>query len=157
MMPGVTPMRDLLRPLDLFAGFTDAELDAFAAPAKAEMHRKGAAIHRAPEAMSKFYVVESGVVEMSRRGSKARGVTRIERGDAFGEMALFEELASPVDIAAGVTPETHLWAWHHLDVQQLLARDPVLGLKLAKNLFKRLGSKMQSLQSMLAAAADDLG
>lgn len=150
-------MRDLLKTLDLFADFTDAELDAFASAAKAEVHKKGAPIHRAPDAMSKFYVVESGIVEMARRGGRARGVTRLERGEAFGEMALFGEIPSPVDITAGVAPEARLWAWHHLDVQQLLARDPALGLKLARNLFKRLGAKMQSLQAMLSAAAEELG
>lgn len=149
-------MLELLRGADVCAGLTEAELQSLAGVGREEVFERGRAIVRAGDPVSKFYRVAAGVVEVGRPGPH-NGRRRLERGAGFGELALFEEIPSPVEIVASVTPETRLGAWHLLDVQRLLAANPVLAAKLARNVLKKVGAQLQAMHVAIRALSEDLG
>jgi CRP-like cAMP-binding protein len=151
---------DLLKGCDLFAGLTPAELESVAALAHDETFERGKIILREGDPVSKFALVRAGVVEIGRRSSRnggRHGVRRLERGDVFGELALFEEIPSTVEAVASVTPETKLATWHLFDVQRLLAANPATAYKIARNLLRKLRGQLQAMNAVITAISDELG
>lgn len=150
------PVLELLRRVDLFEGLAAPDLEAFAALAHTETYARGKTILRESEPVSKFYVVGAGVVEIGRRGAR-NGRRRLESGDVFGELALFEEIPSSVEAVAAVTPETKLAVWHRFEVQRLMAASPGPALTIARRLFRRVGARLGAMNAVIRAVEDDLG
>ena len=149
------PVIELLRRVDLFEGLAAPELESFASLAHVEAYARGKVILHEGEPVSKFYVVGAGVVEIGRRGAR-NGRRRLESGDVFGEMALFEEVPSGVEAVAAVTPETKLAVWHRFEVQRLMAASPGPALLIARRLFRKVGARLGAMQSVIRAVEDDL-
>ena len=150
------PVLELLRKVDLFEGLAAPEIESFAALAHEEVYARGKTILREGEPVSKFYVVGAGVVEIGRRGAR-NGRRRVESGDVFGELALFEELPSSVEVTAAVTPETKLAVWHRFEVQRLMAASPGTALLIARRLFRKIGARLGAMNAVMRAVEEDLG
>lgn len=149
------PVLELVRRVDLFEGLAPPELEGFAALAHEETYARGKPILREGEPVSKFYIVGAGVVEIGRRGAR-NGRRRLENGEVFGELALFEEIPSSVEATAAVTPETKLAVWHRFEVQRLMAASPGAALLIARRLFRKVGARMGAMNALLRAVEDDL-
>jgi CRP-like cAMP-binding protein len=101
---------ELLRDVELFRDLAPAELAKILPLAREETYRKDDVVFRERDAADKLYVVLSGVVEIGRAGRDARPVrlVRLERGEAFGEMGLFDGGARSATAVAALVPETRV-------------------------------------------------
>jgi CRP-like cAMP-binding protein len=81
----------LFSEVDLFAGFTDAEVGAIADAADLRTLRRGDVLFTEGDEPHELFVVVSGRVAISNRAIDGREsvVALMEAGEAFGEMGLF--------------------------------------------------------------------
>ena len=144
---------DFLKGLDLFGGLSPEHLDSVGALARRETFKRGEGVFRERDPGGKFYVVESGVIEISRPRSDGRPLVlmRLERGEILGEMALFDEAPRGVTATAAVVPETHLLAWEIPAFQTLLAGSPALAAHLQRVLLKKLGQRLRASSNAVHA------
>lgn len=93
---------DLLRAVDLFEDFSDAELNEVAQSAATQSLRRGDVIFREDDEPDALYVVVDGRIAISNRSADGREsvVALMERGEAFGEMGLFDELGRSAEARA---------------------------------------------------------
>jgi CRP-like cAMP-binding protein len=150
--------KEFLRSVDLFAELSDDDAAALAALARPETYAKGQAVFREREAGDRFYVVLSGVVEVSKAppgGGRPVRLARLERGETLGEMATFDAGPRSATATAAVVPETRLAAWDAAAFRKFLAERPraaaaVLGA-LVRKLSGRLRATSEAVHTLLRA------
>ena len=84
---------NLLRSAPLFAGLGQADLEAISDRLRSETHPRGRDIVKQGEPGRKFYIIESGAVEVWVRHEDGGETLEVElgRGDYFGERALLSD------------------------------------------------------------------
>jgi CRP-like cAMP-binding protein len=133
---------DLLRPVSLFRGLSDEEIELLNSlfslrevPAKEKIVAEGMPMHE-------FYVVCKGSVHARRMAQKREMLLgRIGAGGFFGEINLFNEgtatasvyAAEPVTLAVGQNAE----------LRQFLADNTRIGYKVLSELLVELSSRMR--------------
>lgn len=122
-------LAEFLRKCPLFAEQPPAMLAEFAERMKRETFAPGAAIIRQGEVGDKFYVIESGMVEVTgeKDGGPFKGVT-LGPGDFFGEVALLTGAPRNATVTA---------------------REPVSVLTLAKQHFENALKRSRTLEEQL--------
>jgi CRP-like cAMP-binding protein len=97
----ISPL-DLLRQVDLFADFNEAELVALAGGTRSHELRRGDVLFREEDEAASLYVVVDGRVAISNRAHDGREsvVALMEPGDAFGDMPLFDGLGRSAEARA---------------------------------------------------------
>jgi CRP-like cAMP-binding protein len=129
------PALELLRAVPLFAPLAPATLERLAAVATAVRAPAGQELVRQGDAGDRFYVVESGEVEVSVDG---RPVSVLCRGDYFGEIALLRNV--PRTAAVTAREDAGLYAVERDDFVEavtgeaasLEAANTVIGSRLAR-------------------------
>ena len=93
---------DLLRAVDVFEEFTDDELEELARSSTKQVLRRGDVVFYENDEPDALYVVVDGRIAISNRSPDGREsvVALMERGEAFGEMGLFDELGRSAEARA---------------------------------------------------------
>ncbi len=138
--------RDFLRDVDLFRGLADAQLERLAALGAEEKVARGGTLFREKDPAAKLYAVVSGVVEIGRtKDGKFVRLARLERGEVFGEISLFEAGPHTVAALAAVVPETHLVAWDLAALRGLLESDPALANIVLRAVVVKLARRLRTM------------
>jgi MFS family permease len=87
----------LLRSLSIFAPLQRTELEGVALQLEQREAEAGEVLLSEDEAGDRFYVLESGAVDVLRHGSI---VTRLAAGDVFGEIALLRDVPRTASVVA---------------------------------------------------------
>ena len=124
---------DQLRHVAIFQGCSRAELQRIARQSEARQLAVGTTIVTEGQSGSEFFVIIDGTARVSRQG---RRVTTLERGDAFGELALLGKAPRNATIVAETDVEV-LVVGEHAFVE-LLDEVPGFALKLLRNTARRL-------------------
>lgn len=138
--------RPFLKGTELFRDLGDEELVRVCSIAVEESFVKGAVIFKERDPGGKFYVVETGVVEVGRADEltqKFIRLARLERGESFGEMAFLDDRPRAATVVAAIVPETKCLSWECRAFDHLIATDPALGLRLYRNLLRRLCARQR--------------
>lgn len=145
-------MKSYLKGTELFRDLTDAELDLLAPFVKSETFKRGEAIFRERDPAGKFYVVEAGVVELTRAGRadhRPARVSILERGDLFGELALADEGPRTASATATVTPETRLFSIEVPPLQAFLGEHPSIAYRVHRGLIRRVAARVRAATEAL--------
>lgn len=153
-------MKAFLRTVDLFRDLTDAELELLVPLLRLETFRRGEALFREREPGGKIYLVDCGVVEISRQGrgdAKAARVALLERGELIGELSLADEGPRTVTAIAAVTPETKAYSIDVPPFQALLAQNPEMASKVQRALLRRLSARLRATSDALYSLVQAMG
>jgi putative ABC transport system ATP-binding protein len=127
---------EFLQKCPIFAQQPVAMLAEFAALVKREAFDSGEVIIRQGEVGDKFYIIESGVVDVSgeKEGVPFKGVT-LTPGDFFGEVALLTGAPRNATVVARGPVQVFTLAKEHFD--QALHRSKTLEERLREVLYRR--------------------
>lgn len=138
--------KEFIKSIDIFKELFSEEFDKVIALAKEEIHKKGEFIVKEGEQSSKFYAVESGVIEIgrtSRANTKFTKLARLERGEIFGELSIFENSVNSASALVVLVPEAKIVSWEVEKVRKLLSAEPLLANKVMHNLLKKLSVRLR--------------
>ena len=100
-------------------------------------YRRGDVVFRQGDPGATMYIIQSGAVEVSQQQNSGETVIAIlEKGDFFGEMALFQDQARSATITA--LGRTRLIPLNKEILMERLTRDPDVSLHLLKKLIQRI-------------------
>jgi len=123
----------VLQDVPLFDGLSRRHLKRIAGLARTRRFSPGAAIIRAGEAGSAFYVLLDGDARVVPASGKP---LRLKAGSAFGEMALLDDSPRSADVIADGEVLTMTISRSAFD--KLLRREPAISLALLRTLAARL-------------------
>ncbi len=139
--------KEFLREVEIFKALSDDQRAKLAGLARAETFKKGDVIFREREPGGRLYVVISGVVDIGRAAcgdGRFVRLTRLERGEVFGELALVEDSPHSATAVAGVCPETRVGVWETTTLRTLLSEDPALANVVLRALVGKLSKRLRS-------------
>jgi CRP/FNR family transcriptional regulator, cyclic AMP receptor protein len=139
-MPGRNAPIALIWKIKLFAGLTDKELGAVAAPFQDESFEAGAVVVEEGTTGSGFFVMESGRAIVSVRGQELR---ELGPGDHFGEIALIADSPRTATVTAATNLRCHTISRD--DFRKIVEAQPSIAWKLLENLAREFVSLRQSV------------
>lgn len=126
---------EVVEQVSLFTGLNEDDVTHIASMFKERKFLAGETITKEGVGAAAFYVIESGEVAVSVRGSRVR---TLRRGDYFGEIALIDEGARSATVTATTDVVCHgLTYW---EFRPLVQTNATIGWNLLKTLAKRLRS-----------------
>jgi len=128
----------LIRKMPLFSDFTPSQLRKILLKLKTEVFRKGALIIRQGEIGDKFYIIESGQVEVLLQSDNGgvRSVAKLGKGEYFGEIALLADVPRTASVAAA--SECALLVLSKEDFEDLIRREMMASESLERVSSRRL-------------------
>jgi CRP-like cAMP-binding protein len=123
----------VLEDVPLFQGLSRRHLRRIAGLARSKRFAPGAAIVRAGDPGSSFYVILDGAARVVPASGRP---LRLKAGDAFGEMALLDGAPRSADVTAD--GEVLAMTIGRADFTKLLRREPQLAQALLRTLAGRL-------------------
>ncbi len=130
-----------LRDVELFRGLPDHDLSRIQDISEPVVKDAGATLFEEGEEGDRFYVVVRGAVELTR---EVRGVPEIvsvmREGQAFGELALLDEVARPM--TARTSEQSFLIGIPREPFLETLGPEDSLAPRLLRNLARALGSEV---------------
>jgi CRP-like cAMP-binding protein len=149
----------LLRHVRLFAGLSEADLEAIAEVSVSRRYQAGEVVFREGDGGDTCYIVRSGLARAVRQHSDGRSITlsHFGPGDIFGELAMFDE--EPRSATVDVIDALEAVAIPGRDMQRLMREYPEIAVKLNTALAQRLRAtnerlarqSFQTVQSRVAA------
>ncbi|MDG6934442.1 MAG: cyclic nucleotide-binding domain-containing protein [Nitrososphaerota archaeon] len=131
---------ELLKSSTLFSSFNDKQLKNLAKELKEKKYNAGDLIEKEGEVSVAFYLILDGEVEVRR---KSKVLTKLGRGQFFGEMSLLDKYPRSADVVA-TKPTTCLimtaWQW-----EALVLSEPKVAIELLKTLARRLRATDKAL------------
>lgn len=128
-----SPSRDLLRRVPLFESFDDDELDRLAGEFFERSYRAGETLAGEGDSGRSFFVIESGQVSVSVRGTP---VGTLGPGSNFGEIALIDKQARSASITA--ESDVHAYILPIWSFRPIVERDPRMMWKLLESVAARI-------------------
>jgi len=148
---------EVLRRYPIFAGLTDAQLNAVAMLASEKIYPNGATIFNECEEANRLYVIREGSVDLYYRSQdefnpatiKEFFVGEINQGEPFGTSAIIDPFE--LNATARTSKESRLIEIDAIGLRSLMAQDNDLGNKFLLQVIKSLKERVMSLRVQLAA------
>lgn len=131
----------------LFQGLTKDESENLASRLTSKNTPEGNVIFLQNMPGESLYIVKKGAVKISRTLISGREKTVVILGvdDVFGELAIFD--GESRSVSAFVVEDAELLSLHKSDFEQLCEEQPVLALKISRNIIKLFSRRVQESQS----------
>jgi CRP-like cAMP-binding protein len=127
------PSNELLRTVPMFETFDDAQLDRLASEFFERSYRAGETLAGEGDSGRSFFVIESGDVTVSVRGTQ---VGRLGAGSNFGEIALIDKQARSATITAET--DVHAFILPIWSFRPIVEKDPQMMWKLLESVSGRI-------------------
>ncbi len=132
---------------DIFRDLDPAELQLVQSKAIKTVYLKDEVIFQEGDAGEQMYMVVQGVVEIWKsEGKTLKGsrLARLQEGEIFGEMALFDHKPRSATAVAAIEHETVILVWNQRDFSALVAENPKIGIKVLKNIIEKISGRLRS-------------
>jgi len=112
------------------------------------VYERGSVIFRQGELGDTMYIIQAGAVEVSLKQGESKTILKVlERGDFFGEMALFQKEQRSATVTA--IRQTRLLPLTHTSLLERMQQDPGVTLHLLKGLIFRIQRVDRRLKQMV--------
>ena len=129
----------------LFSALSEEERRSISSEMQPQVYQKGQSIFVEGAPSQAMYVVDSGWVSIfSETGGRKAILANLGPGSVLGEMAFFGD--RPYSTTAEAASEVRLWVLNKADFKELIAREPLIGIRLSL----ALGSKVVQVTDYLA-------
>jgi len=120
----------------LFIGLTDSEMSQLSSCMKEKRLEEGVSVFIENMPGESLFMIETGSVRITKMLGEGEETSLAVLGphDCFGEMALIEP--GPRSVTARVLKSASLWSMKKSDFDTLCKKNPLLGMKLMKNILK---------------------
>ena len=138
---------DLLSAVDVFYGLENHELEHLQRTAQEVSLPSDTIIFRQGDKGDKMYLVVQGIIEIWKsEGHDMKGsrLARLQQGEIFGEMALFDKEPRSATAIASIARETKIWVWNENDLIKLIQEHPRMGTKLLLNFLKKISNRLRT-------------
>lgn len=144
-------MRALLQTIPILAGLDEAALDLLWARATQSEAQAGSVVVREGEAGNRLFVISEGLVRVCKDFGKPHEIelTRLGRGEFFGEMCILDTLPRSATVQA--ITDTSLFSLNSLTFHQLYKAAPAQYSILVLNLARDLSRRLRRLDEKFAA------
>jgi CRP/FNR family transcriptional regulator, cyclic AMP receptor protein len=151
--PEFSRKKHFLRSLEIFKDLRDRELGHLVAALHSRGYREGEVVFVEGDIGRALFILESGSVELTRRGPDGRPATlyTLKPGEFFGEMALLESL--PRTATATATERCRLHLLYKSKLDALLQSEPRIGVTIMSHLARLLSARLRRLNAEPRAAA----
>jgi uncharacterized membrane protein len=141
--------RHLLRSIPMFDGLTDEDLDVLSGALVRHAFPAGSMIFEMGDSGSALFIVEEGDVNIHLPGDGSRRISLkdLQRGEYFGELALFDE--KPRSASAVATTDTVLLELQRSTLEDYLDRRP----RAAMGILRTMGERLRETNTLLSARA----
>jgi len=131
------------REISLFHGLQKRQLGRILLAMQKRKYYTGEIVFQQGQAGKAVFVIRSGGVELSRRGSndKAKVLARLGPGQIFGEMALLEH--QPRTATARVMEDGEIYLLYAATFESLLHLDPAVGVEIMRNIAVMLSALLR--------------
>ena len=138
----------LLRSISIFSGLNVSELGAIATVTEESDYPEGETVIQEGEPGEEVFLIIAGEVAVYKKGERDKEIRLdiMEKGDYFGEMALFEEMERSATIRT--TKPSRFLILHKQEFDELVREYPRIALQICTELSHRL----RNLQSRLTQA-----
>jgi len=130
----------MLEMTPLFSGLNKGQLKAIVKSSKERSFKKGEAIVREGESGVGFYMIVGGSAEVRRDG---RALTKLARGQFFGEMGLLDQQPRSADVVA--LEDTNCLVLSAPTFWSLVSTNPKIARALVQELARRLRETNKTL------------
>jgi CRP-like cAMP-binding protein len=140
-----------LRLIPIFANINPETLESLSKLLKEERFGQGEYVVREGDHAEAMYIIRSGEVEVRkairREPEKYKILAILEKGDIFGEMAVFGEEFRSADVVA--RNDALLWKMDYSELFNILRSDPAGGVKILQVIITILVTRIKSLNREL--------
>ena len=143
----------LLRGVPMFEGLSRSDLKAIERILHRRKYHAGEYIFREGDPGLGMYIIEKGEVSIVAE-SRSTEITRLGKGEFFGEMSLFNE--RPRNASALAFEETKLFGFFQPDLFGLLETRPRSGVKVVTQLARILAERLYKANTENARLASEL-
>ncbi|MCC7072442.1 MAG: cyclic nucleotide-binding domain-containing protein [Deltaproteobacteria bacterium] len=144
------PSASDLGKLPLFGGLADDALRSFADAAVEKAFRAGDQVFRESDVARDLYVLESGALEVIKRGRQGDlSLWKIRPGESFGEMSLIDMQPRSASVVATVDSTT--WCWGYAVFRERYCADGKCYTLLVMNVARELSRRLRRADDLLAA------
>lgn len=145
--------RDFLRDLPVCEGLRERELGYLLQSFHSRVYNEGEALFLEGDIGRALFIVESGKVELTKRGPDGapQKLAELGPGALFGEMALLEQL--PRSASATATEKSQLLLLYRSKLDDILHYHPRIGVAVMRHLARLLSSRLRRASEPSAALA----
>ena len=139
-------IKEPIQSADVFLGLSPSELDIVEQKSVKRAFQRDEVIFREGETGDKMYLILKGVVEIWKSEGKAiKGsrLARLETGELFGEMSLFDKKPRSASAIASIDEETTLLIWDEETLDQLIQEHPRMANKIQNNIIKKISDRLR--------------
>lgn len=151
MAADTTAVRDALRSVPFFAHLTEDELARVIALGKLVAYPKAMVLFREGDAGEAFYIVVEGSIRISKQvpGMGEEAMYFVERGNWFGEMALFDEF--PRSATAIAHQAAEVLFLERSSLLGLFDADPLIARKILWTFCRTLSLRLRETNDRITA------
>lgn len=126
-------LSELLRKLPVFDGLSVGELVQIERFLHPRRYQRGESVFNEGDPGAALYIVQTGAIEIVKDSSLADEhiLATVSQGEFLGELALLDEM--PRSARARAAQDSQLLAFSKPDLDQLVERNPRLGIKIVAN------------------------
>lgn len=134
----------VIKKATIFSGLSEEQLQKLAAVGEPRTCAAGSTIFEEGSKGDEFYLVESGAVEISKNiaGGRKKVLTRVESGEVFGELTLFDQ--SPRSATATADGECRLLVFREDRFNKLLNSDSEVSFPVLSALLRLLCQRIRT-------------